>query len=141
MPFDPTSEQGKVIVERLNTEEIIWNVTVAEDGTPRPVPVWFSWDGSSIVIYSKDDLKVKALKSHPQAALHLNSDEHGGQVVIFYGTLAVDDSVPNGVENTPYLDKYREGMKAFIPDGGDETDFFKVYSVKLRFTINGINAW
>ena len=51
-PIDVSTPFGKRIAERLETEIMVWLTTVAPDGAPQPNPVWFLWDGSTLLVYS-----------------------------------------------------------------------------------------
>ena len=57
MPAQPdfTTTVGRRCLERLRTEKAIWLTTVAPDGTPQPNPVWFTWDGETVLVYSHRD--------------------------------------------------------------------------------------
>ena len=48
--IDTNSEWGQRVERRLRTEEVIWLTTVDGQGMPQPSPVWFVWDGSTILI-------------------------------------------------------------------------------------------
>jgi PPOX class probable F420-dependent enzyme len=52
--LDETTEFGQRAARRLRDEIIGWLTTVAPDGQPQPIPVWFVWDGDrSIRMYSQ----------------------------------------------------------------------------------------
>lgn len=43
------------------------------DGTPRVVPIWFHWDGETVVVAGPPDApKVDAIRAHPQVALTID---------------------------------------------------------------------
>ena len=51
--LDQSTEFGARATRRLHEAIIGWLTTVAADGGPRPIPVWFLWDGGdSILLYS-----------------------------------------------------------------------------------------
>jgi PPOX class probable F420-dependent enzyme len=53
MPLiDPSTDFGARVARRLADETIGWLVTVDAEGTPQPSPVWYLWDGETILIYS-----------------------------------------------------------------------------------------
>jgi hypothetical protein len=37
------------VAQRLREDAVIWLTTVAANGTPQPNPVWFLWDGHSVL--------------------------------------------------------------------------------------------
>ena len=49
--------------------------TLAPDGSPRTVPVWFDWDGQAIRIFTGIDTpKVKRIQRDPRATLLVSND-------------------------------------------------------------------
>lgn len=43
---------------------------VAKDGTPRAIPIGFTWNGSEVIICTTNNvLKLAALRHHPAVAL------------------------------------------------------------------------
>jgi hypothetical protein len=68
------------------------------DGTPRVVPIWFHWDGSSIVVCSPPRApKLEALKENSDVSLTIDSDEWPYRVLSLRGTATVamlDDLAP-----------------------------------------------
>jgi PPOX class probable F420-dependent enzyme len=143
MPFDPKVEAAASIVRRLEGDEIGWVVTTHK-GTPRPVPVWFLWDGDrTVLIYSaRNALKVKSAAADPRSAFHFNSDEHGGEVAILYGQLAHRSGTPPMIENERYMTKYREALKAYTADMKTTEEAVSAeFSVALHFLIDDSNAW
>ena len=129
--MDLSPEVRAKVEKRLEEEQVIWLTTVKRDGTPLPTPVWFLWDGETFLIYTlKDSLKLGNIARNPRAALNFNSDEAGDEVVVFTGTIAVDEGTPPANRNQAYLAKYREAISdiEMTPDS-----FAQVYSVPLRF--------
>ena len=59
---------------------------VAQDGTPRVVPVWFHWDGKDIVIGTPTNApKVKALRERPQVAITIDDNTFPNKVLLLRG--------------------------------------------------------
>ena len=54
---DPSTPFGERIARRLREEHLIWLTTVDAFGTPQPNPVWFLWDGDTVLIYNCNDAK------------------------------------------------------------------------------------
>jgi hypothetical protein len=70
---------------------------VAQDGTPRVIPMQFHWTGEEIVLSCwTDDPKVAALRAHPEVALTIDTTEPPFNVLQIRGTAAVTivDGVP-----------------------------------------------
>ena len=52
--LDESTEFGAHAAKRLREEIIGWLTTVTPEGAPRPIPVWFLWDGDrSLLVYSR----------------------------------------------------------------------------------------
>ncbi len=96
---------------RLREEQVVWLTTVRADGVPQPTPVWFLWQEGSFLIYSKPDaLKVRNIRLNPHVALNFNTDELGGEVVVFRGEASLEDGAPPADQVAAYVDKYRQGI-------------------------------
>ena len=50
---DTTTDFGRRVERRLRDEYLVWLTTVRADGLPQPSPVWFLWDGETVLIYSQ----------------------------------------------------------------------------------------
>lgn len=132
MQFDMSSEFEARALRRLTEDTLGWLTTVAADGTPQPSPIWFLWDGETVLIYSKPDApKVRHITANPRVSLNLMSDEHGGNVVIFTGEARIDESAPLAHQVPAYYEKYQEGVKSIgmTPEAMGQT-----YSRAIRFT-------
>jgi PPOX class probable F420-dependent enzyme len=111
MLFDPSTPYGGRVSRRLNNEEVIWLTTTSRDGTPQPNPVWFLWDGESILIYSQPEAhKVRNIRRNPRVSLHFDAGASGEDVVVFTGSAVLDESLPQAHLNPAYLEKYRQGI-------------------------------
>jgi PPOX class probable F420-dependent enzyme len=111
MLFDPSTSYGARVARRLRDEDVIWLTTTTRDGTPQPNPVWFLWDGESILIYTEPgSYKVRNIRRNPRVALHFDAGEGGEDVVVFTGSAVLDESLPQAHHNPAYLEKYRQGI-------------------------------
>jgi PPOX class probable F420-dependent enzyme len=119
---------AKHVETRLKRELVIWTATVGRDGHPHVVPVWFLWDGKSVLIYAVPGQKVRDIEANPNVALHLNTDPVGEDVVRIDGTAKIDPKQPPAYKVPNYVRKYREQMK-----GLDWTP--KVFSDQYRVAI------
>jgi PPOX class probable F420-dependent enzyme len=128
--IDFKSELGRQAKHLLDSEYVIWLVTVGSDGTPQPRPVWFIWDNDAVLIYSKPSAaKLKHIASHPQVALHFNSDREAGEnILVLTGHAAVATGTP--ALNVPaYMKKYKSGITGI---GMTAQSFSDSYSVAIR---------
>ncbi|MGW1739365.1 TIGR03667 family PPOX class F420-dependent oxidoreductase [Nocardia sp. NPDC001965] len=127
--IDPTTEFGARVADRLEQEQIVWLTTVGPTGTPQPNPVWFRWDGGSFLIFSQPDRpKLRNIARNPRVALHFNSTESGGEVVVFGGVARLDSAV-EPAEAAAYLEKYESGLAGLSMTG---ERFRAEYSVPVR---------
>jgi PPOX class probable F420-dependent enzyme len=119
------------VQKRLNDEVTVWLTTVRPDGTPQPTPVWFLWEGETVLIYTlSHSLKLANIAANPHAALNLNSDAWGGEVVVLTGEIHVQPDELPAARNRAYLEKYRTQISdiQMTPES-----FSQAYSVALRF--------
>ncbi|HET9015015.1 MAG TPA: TIGR03667 family PPOX class F420-dependent oxidoreductase [Thermomicrobiaceae bacterium] len=128
--LDVTTEQGRAAERRLRDEEIVWLATVRHDGQPQVVPVWFLWDGSTFLIYSRPrNQKLRNIRANPRVALNLNSDSGGNAIVRVEGTAEIVDGAPLATDVPAMVDKYRDGIRRI---GMDPAGFARAYSVAIR---------
>ncbi len=127
---------GKVppeVEKRLREEQVIWLTTVRTDGMPLPTPVSFLWDGETVLIYTTpNSLKLHNIAGNPHAALNLNCDEWGRDVVVLIGEIHEDRSTPPLIQNPFYLEKYRASIRQGLQLAPES--FSQKFSVPLRFT-------
>ncbi|MDQ6918809.1 MAG: TIGR03667 family PPOX class F420-dependent oxidoreductase [Candidatus Dormibacteraeota bacterium] len=132
-PIDTTTPLGRRTVERLETEIGIWLTTVAPDGTPQPNPVWFLWDGATVLIYSHNKAaRLRNLRGNPRVALNFDSPDGGdSDVNIVTGSASLAPEEPPPDQNAAYLAKYAAAITRI---GMDTESFTQLYSVALRVT-------
>lgn len=107
-----TGEFGQRVEQRLKRELVIWLTTIGPDQTPQPRPVWFLWDGRSVLTYSRAGAhKLEHIRQEPNVALNFNSDERGNDVVVLLGTAQVVEGGPPATEVEGYIEKYRRGIE------------------------------
>jgi len=125
--IDFTSKLGVSAGKRLQKEYVIWLTTTSPNGTPQPNPVWFYWDGESILIYSQPaSFKVGNVRRNPKVSLNFNSNEEGGNIIVLTGVASLDE---NPKHDSRYLEKYKEA----IPKIGETAESLAAaYSVQIR---------
>jgi PPOX class probable F420-dependent enzyme len=110
----------------------IWLTTTGADDTPQPNPVWFLWDGESILVYSLPNAaRVAHIKKNPRVSLNFNSNERGGDVVVIAGDARFEPDEPPASANQVYIEKYAEFLARlrYTPDS-----FADKYSLAIRIT-------
>jgi hypothetical protein len=71
---------------------------VAKDGTPRNVPIAFTWNGSEIVMCtSKNAPKLPSLRKNPMVALTIDTEVHPPKILLIRGRAELDvvDGIPD----------------------------------------------
>jgi PPOX class probable F420-dependent enzyme len=137
--IDPGTEKGARADARLRSDVVAWLITVGSDGTPLPTPVWFWWDGVSIVVYSqRDKPKLRHIAANQRVALAMRTDELGDDIVVVTGDAAVDSSAPAADQLPGYVAKYRALIARL---GADPASFAGEYSVPIRITPTKLRAW
>ena len=105
--LDLADSNGAHIAQRLRAEPIIWLSSVRPDGRAHLVPVWFWWDGATILIFSKPAAqKVRNLRHNSQVMLALDSADSGEDIVLLEGRaeLLGDDAPQSTLAE--YAEKY-----------------------------------
>jgi len=105
--LDDRTEFGRRAARRLRDERLAWLTTVSPQGSPRPVPVWFLWDGAeSALLYSRPDTaKLRNIAANPRVTLHLDGNGEGVDIVVCAGRASVSDDPP--ADGVPaYVEKY-----------------------------------
>ena len=138
--LDLATEFGERADRRLREDEIGWFVTVRPDGTPIPVPVWFTWDGETILLYSQPRTgKLRNIAANPRVSFHLDTDEHGDDMIVVTGTASVDGTAPRADEHPAYREKYRERVIAAFE--GKFREVADDYSVAIRILPDRISGF
>jgi PPOX class probable F420-dependent enzyme len=137
--IDVGTEKGARADERLRADEVAWLITVAADGTPVPTPVWFLWDGTSILVYSqRDKPKLRHIETNPHVAFALRTDELGDEITVVTGDAAVDPTIPSADALPDYVEKYGTLIERL---GADPASFAAEYAVPIRVTPHKLRQW
>lgn len=130
--LDRSTEFGLRVERRLRQDRLGWLTTVGADGTPQPSPIWFLWDGETILIYSRAETpRLRNIAARPRVSLNLDGDGRGGDVVVLSGSCAVDPETSPVDAHPAYLAKYREGILRL---GMTAEEFAAAYPVPIRMT-------
>jgi PPOX class probable F420-dependent enzyme len=125
--------------DRLRADRTIWMATVAADGTPSVRPVWFTWDGAGILVYSQPGTaKIRHLERNPRTCLHLDPDEWGESVVVLTGEARIAPEQPAADQVAEYVEKYRWGFERL---GVSAAEFAADYSVPILVSIDGVQTY
>jgi len=137
MLFDPSTDFGARVQQRLIDEQVIWLTTVRPDGLPQPSPVWFLWNGTSILVYNKPNTpRLRNLVQNPLVSLHFDSNGTGGDIIILSGTAQIDPDMPAADQNQPFLNKYQEELNKWPAE-----NYARLYCVALRITPESVRGF
>ncbi|MGW8225751.1 MAG: TIGR03667 family PPOX class F420-dependent oxidoreductase [Anaerolineales bacterium] len=129
---DFTTDFGERAARHLTEDQIIWLITTDSQGAPQPRPVWFFWNGNTILIFSQDSgFKVKHIRTNPRVALNFNCTSSGGDVVVLVGKAEIDNSPIPAEELQAYLEKYEQGLTDINMTA---SNFENSYHVAIRVT-------
>lgn len=130
MEIDTSTEFGQRVAGHLENDHVVWLTTVSPGGTPQPSPVWFLWDGETVLMYSQPGTpKLRNIGQRPSVSLNFNSTPSGGDVVILTGQASEDTATPAALDHPAYLEKYARGIEEI---GMTPETFAQAYSVPVR---------
>ena len=116
------AEQGDVaLLDDPVAQELLHSTNLARlaytwrDGTPRVVPIWFHWNGETIVLGSPPNApKVDVLPTNSKVALTIDSNEWPYHALLIRGTAHVETVEGVTPEYAACAERY------FGPDQGKE---------------------
>ena len=77
--------------QELLARDLVRLAYVAKDGTPRAVPIGFTWNGSEIVMCTaKNAPKLPALRHNPAVALTIDTEVHPPNILLIRGRADLD---------------------------------------------------
>lgn len=121
----------------LEEETVLWLTATTPDGRPHIVPVWFLWDGETILVFSKPHaVKVAALRHEPRAMLALGDAENDFDVALIEARAELPEQP---VPLPPaFLAKYADRM----PRGQlDPERFAATYTQAIRLVPTRFLPW
>lgn len=137
---DPAHEKALGL---LRSELIAWFTTVAEDGTPHAVPVWFFWHDDALWIITRPDtVKAAHVRRGSRALVHLNTQgDFGADVVVLTGSAEfAAESAAEWVEGVreDYVAKYAAAIEDF---GMPLEAVLEQFSAVIRMTPDKLLTW
>lgn len=123
----------------LRSESVVWVSTVSPDGSPHLVPIWFSWDGETVLIASKPNArKVANLRANPSVMLALGEPDDDFDVGMIEGIAELPREPAAELLPTGHLAKYRAQMAAI---GLRPEEFLATYSQVIRIRPTKFLPW
>jgi hypothetical protein len=111
-PNEITEVLNRPLSQELLARDLTRLAYVAKDGTPRTIPIAFTWNGSEIVMCTaKNAQKLPALRENPAVALTIDTEAHPPKILLIRGRAELD-----AVEGIP--DEYLQmnGTYAMTPE-------------------------
>jgi len=121
-----------LILTSACAELMMWLSTVRPDGRPHLVPVWFLWDGRTILIFSRpNQQKLRNLQHNPNVVIALDTAEHGDDIVIIEGKAELLDDPAVSTALPAYAEKYKQRLALY---GWTGEAMAQDYSQAIRVT-------
>jgi PPOX class probable F420-dependent enzyme len=129
-----TVEFTQEVSRRLTDDHYGWLTTVAKSGQPVPRLVWFSFDGTDVVVYTMATAaKVRHIRNHSRVSLNLDSDGNGSGIVGVGGEATIDASDVDPRHDAAYWAKYEADAQQF-----GLTEAMGAYSTRLRIAVDKV---
>ena len=96
-PDEITEVLDRPLSQELLARDLTRLAYVAKDGTPRNVPIAFTWNGTEVVLCtSKNAPKLASLRRNPMVALTIDTEVHPPKILLIRGRAALDvvDGIP-----------------------------------------------
>jgi hypothetical protein len=96
-PNEITAVLNRPLSQELLARDLTRLAYVAKDGTPRNVPIGFTWNGARIVMCTaKNAPKLPALRQNPMVALTIDTEVHPPTILLIRGRAELDvvDGIP-----------------------------------------------
>ena len=96
-PNEITRVLNRPISQELLARDLARLAYVATDGTPRNVPIAFTWNGAEIVMCTaKNAPKLPSLRRNPAVALTIDTEVHPPKILLIRGRAELDvvDGIP-----------------------------------------------
>jgi hypothetical protein len=86
-----TEVLNRPISQELLVRDLARLAYIAKNGTPRSIPIAFTWNGSEIVMCtSKNAPKLRALRHNPAVALTIDTEVHPPKILLIRGEVELD---------------------------------------------------
>ena len=96
----------------LREDPVVWLSSVQADGRPHLVPVWFHWDGETIVAFSKPRArKIDNLRDEPRVMLAVGTPGPDFDIELIEAMAELPDSPAGDLMPAGFGAKYRELLR------------------------------
>jgi PPOX class probable F420-dependent enzyme len=102
---------------RLKEELVISLTTVDRDGMPQPEPVWFLWEGESVLVCNfASARRLDHLRVPPRLSLNFGHDGQAGGAMVIWGWRRLWRGQPPADRVPAFVAKYRELIVELDPE-------------------------
>lgn len=132
-PSDIAEVLNRLLSQKLLASPLTRLAYVANDGTPRVIPMGFTWNGTEIVMCTaKNAPKLKALRRHPDVALTIDTDAYPPNILLIRGQAELDV-----VEGIPDEFLATNGVSMMTPDqrAAWEAEVRSLYDGMVRIVV------
>jgi PPOX class probable F420-dependent enzyme len=130
--LDLTQVRDAHIDRRLREDAVIWLGSVRPDGRPHLVAVWFIWNGTDLLIFSKpNQQKIRNLRQYPHVILALDNTSGGVDHITLEGEAELLDDPAVNATLPGYVAKYGAHIQGI---GYTPETMAHVYSQAIRIT-------
>jgi hypothetical protein len=111
-PNEISEVRNRPISQELLARDLTRLAYIAKDGTPRNVPIGFTWNGTEIVMCTATNApKLPALRRNPAVALTIDTEVHPPKTLLIRGRAELDV-----VEGIPEEYLQMNGSYAMTPE-------------------------
>ena len=90
-PNEITEVLNRPISQELLARDVTRLAYVAKDGTPRTIPIGFTWNGAQIVMCTPPNApKLRSLSENPMVALTIDTEVHPPKILLIRGRAELD---------------------------------------------------
>ena len=91
-PSDVAEILEKPISQEMLNRDLARLAYVAKDGTPRVVPIAFTWNGTEVVMCTSTNApKLASLRRNPAVALTIDTEVHPPTILLLRGEAVLDE--------------------------------------------------
>ena len=97
-PTDVAEVLNRPLSQELLGRDMTRLAYVATDGTPRNIPIMFTWNGAEVVVCTpKNAAKLQALRKNPMVAMTIDTEVHPPKILLIRGRAELDyvDGIPD----------------------------------------------
>ncbi|MDQ3554112.1 MAG: pyridoxamine 5'-phosphate oxidase family protein [Chloroflexota bacterium] len=127
------------VMMALEHHPVVWLSSIRPDGRPHLLPLWFHWDGVSILIFSKPHAqKVRNLRADPRVMVAIGDTGQDFDVELIEAKAEILSVLTESVVPDAFLAKYAAQMSL---SGLSRKRFSEVYAQPIRIRPTRYLEW